>query len=330
MNRLPHLQLGKRQLWLMASSLAFQLLTVSSEAQIVTLTHNNSVAQINTGGQAGMFNWSVDGTNQLSQQWFWYRVGAVVGESSINTISAPSITTPDARTLYLNYNNGSYGVEVDYLLTGCSAKSGMSAIQEMISITNATASALDFHFFEYADFDAAGTAGNDVVQLGKNLGGLFNETRQSENPISIEVVATPGANHGEAALFNATLVNFNNANPDSLNDNAGPVGPGDATSALQWDLNIPPGSSVVIGKDFYLQARQTSPLLTITRTMTNTVAVSWPSSSTGFSLQQNTNGVSSVNWSNAPGTIQDDGTTKTLIVNPPAGNRFYRLKTNIL
>jgi hypothetical protein len=32
-----------------------------------------------------------------------------------------------------------------------------------------------------------------------------------------------------------------------------------------------------------------------------------------------------VNWSNAPGTIQDDGTTKTLIVNPPAGNRFYRL-----
>jgi hypothetical protein len=24
-------------------------------------------------------------------------------------------------------------------------------------------------------------------------------------------------------------------------------------------------------------------------------------------------------------TIQDDGTTKTLIVNPPAGNRFYRL-----
>jgi len=68
------------------------------------------------------------------------------------------------------------------------------------------------------------------------------------------------------------------------------------------------------------------PLLTITRTTTNTVAVSWPSPSTGFVLQQNTNGVSSVNWSNAPGTIQDNGTTRTLIVNPPTGNRFYRLK----
>jgi len=69
-----------------------------------------------------------------------------------------------------------------------------------------------------------------------------------------------------------------------------------------------------------------APLLTITRTTTNTVAVSWPSPSTGFTLQQNTNGVGTVNWNNAPGMIQDDGTTKTLIVNPPTGNRFYRLK----
>ena len=68
-----------------------------------------------------------------------------------------------------------------------------------------------------------------------------------------------------------------------------------------------------------------APRLTITRTPTNTVAVSWPSPSTGYVLQQNTNSIASVNWSNAPGTIQDDGTTKTLVVNPPTGNRFYRL-----
>lgn len=68
-----------------------------------------------------------------------------------------------------------------------------------------------------------------------------------------------------------------------------------------------------------------APTLTIARTTTNTVAVSWPSPSAAWTLQQNTNSVSSVNWSNAPGTIQDDGSTKTLIVNPPTGNRFYRL-----
>jgi hypothetical protein len=67
------------------------------------------------------------------------------------------------------------------------------------------------------------------------------------------------------------------------------------------------------------------PLLSIHLTTTNTVAVSWPSPSTGCVLQQNTNGIATVNWSNVTATIQDDSVTKTLIVNPPTGNRFYRL-----
>ncbi|MCX6929879.1 MAG: hypothetical protein NT154_42705 [Verrucomicrobia bacterium] len=68
-----------------------------------------------------------------------------------------------------------------------------------------------------------------------------------------------------------------------------------------------------------------APLLSIFHTPTNTVAVTWPSPSTGWTLQQNTNSVGSVNWSNVTTTIQDDGIIRTLIVNPPAGNRFYRL-----
>jgi hypothetical protein len=68
-----------------------------------------------------------------------------------------------------------------------------------------------------------------------------------------------------------------------------------------------------------------APLLTITLTTTNTVAVSWPSASTGFSLQQSTSSISSANWSNVNASLQDDGTTKTLIVSPPSGNRFFRL-----
>jgi hypothetical protein len=65
--------------------------------------------------------------------------------------------------------------------------------------------------------------------------------------------------------------------------------------------------------------------LSIVRATTNTVAVTWPSPSTDWTLQVNTNSISSVNWSNVTSGIQDDGKTKTLIVNPPAGNRFYRL-----
>lgn len=70
-----------------------------------------------------------------------------------------------------------------------------------------------------------------------------------------------------------------------------------------------------------------APLLSITlNPQLPTINVTWPSPSTGWTLQVNTNSVSSANWSNVTSGIQDDGTTKSLIVNPPTGNRFYRLK----
>jgi hypothetical protein len=88
------------------------------------------------------------------------------------------------------------------------------------------------------------------------------------------------------------------------------------------------GNYSVDGGFWALYAVQTpgAPLLSIARTTTNTVAVFWPSPATGFTLQQNTNSVSSVNWSNiSNANISDDGSIKTFIVNPPTGNRFYRL-----
>ena len=68
-----------------------------------------------------------------------------------------------------------------------------------------------------------------------------------------------------------------------------------------------------------------SPTLTLTLTITNTAVVAWPSPSTGFMLQHNTNSPGTVNWSNIVSDVQDNGTIKYLIVNPPTGNRFYRL-----
>ena len=67
-----------------------------------------------------------------------------------------------------------------------------------------------------------------------------------------------------------------------------------------------------------------APLLSIRLTSTNTALVSWPSPSTGFTLRQNTN-VNTTNWVGASETVNDNGTTKFIIVNPPTGQRFYRL-----
>ncbi len=67
------------------------------------------------------------------------------------------------------------------------------------------------------------------------------------------------------------------------------------------------------------------PLLSILNTPTNAVLLTWPSSSAGFELQQN-NGLTTPNWTQVEFKVADDGTTKSVLVAPAAGNRFFRLK----
>jgi len=109
----------------------------------------------------------------------------------------------------------------------------------------------------------------------------------------------------------------------------------DGRFSVSGTIGQPDASGPMIGSGYSLTggfwslyAVQTAgaPLLSIAHTSTNTVVVFWPASAIGWALQQNTNSVSSVNWSNVTATIQDDGTTKALVEHPsPLDNRFYRL-----
>lgn len=87
------------------------------------------------------------------------------------------------------------------------------------------------------------------------------------------------------------------------------------------------GPFALTGGFWALLAVQTpgAPYLSVAYTTTNTVALFWPSPSPGWVLQQNTHSVASVNWSDVTVTPVADGTNQTVIVNPPTGNRFYRL-----
>ena len=67
-----------------------------------------------------------------------------------------------------------------------------------------------------------------------------------------------------------------------------------------------------------------APLLTITHSG-NSVIISWPSPSTGFVLQQNSN-LATTNWTTS-GVISDDGTNKSITITSPTGNLFFRLQS---
>ena len=66
------------------------------------------------------------------------------------------------------------------------------------------------------------------------------------------------------------------------------------------------------------------PSLTVTKTVTNTTLVSWPSPSPGWVLQQITN-VTSTNWTAPAESIGDNGAQRFITLNPPLGTRFFRL-----
>jgi|ERR1035438_4685715 hypothetical protein len=85
------------------------------------------------------------------------------------------------------------------------------------------------------------------------------------------------------------------------------------------------GNYSLTGGFWALYAVQTegAPLLAISLA-SSAVMVSWSSASTNWILQQNAN-LNSTNWLTAPETVMDNGTSKYIIVNPPAGNQFYRL-----
>ena len=68
-----------------------------------------------------------------------------------------------------------------------------------------------------------------------------------------------------------------------------------------------------------------APTLTIAFTSTNTVIISWPSPSTGFTIQQSTALPDSV-WAAPSEGISDDGINKSIVLQSLAGTRFFRLK----
>ena len=86
------------------------------------------------------------------------------------------------------------------------------------------------------------------------------------------------------------------------------------------------GNYSLVGGFWSLYAVQTpgAPVLSIKLSTTNTALLYWPSPSTGWNLQVNTNLVTT-NWVTPAESVQDNGTIKYIIVNPPSGKRFYRL-----
>ena len=108
-------------------------------AQIINMNDNASQASVNLGSQAGMYNWSVNGQNQLIQQWFWYQTDGGVAQS-IDTLGTPIVNTSNGsdgiNVVNASYENSQLSLTIQYVLSGGGVGSGQADMLESISIEN--------------------------------------------------------------------------------------------------------------------------------------------------------------------------------------------------
>jgi len=166
-----------------------------------------------------------------------------------------------------------------------------------------------------------GKIGEQLADLAKSAGGMARSKTWRSLVTALCFLAAPLWSHAQSLSIDwFTIAGGGGTSAGGVFAVSGTIGQSDASAQPMTGENFS-----LVGGFWSLLAVQTpgAPLLTLRLTAPNTVVVSWPSPSTGFTLQQNTD-LRSTNWVTAPQSVSDNGTTRFIFVNP-SGNCFYRL-----
>jgi hypothetical protein len=219
------------------------------EAALISLSNGNSSVTINPNSSAGLENWSINGQNQVNQEWFWYRVGSSGGQSSIDTISSPSTqlydTTSDGSndTAMITYADSSLDVSVLYRLSGGQNGTLTSDLGETIEIENLSKATQTFSFFEYSNFTLEGLKTGQSESISGS-----NTAIDSGNGWQEETTVSPKATDFDANT-NPTLLNKLTTATDYTLPNVATSGPGDVEGGFEWTVSIMGGCSYEISGD---------------------------------------------------------------------------------
>ncbi|MCW5755151.1 MAG: hypothetical protein KIT24_10645 [Phycisphaeraceae bacterium] len=232
------------------------LFTGMATAQpLVTLADGNSEADFDLSG-GGQYNWFVDGVDHLFNQDFYFRAGGMMDERSVTTtalmghhvVDTNPFSDPRPDVLTTLYFDAATGLEFEfrYGLSGGTPGSRTADLAEQITIRNRGQQAIDVSFFQYVDFDLAGTAGSD---FGEILNGRVAQQSDTTSGVTVtETVVTPAPSHFDIKNWPDIISLFFDGLPTTLSDDPGPVF-GDVAWAFQWNFTLVPGGSYLISKD---------------------------------------------------------------------------------
>jgi hypothetical protein len=222
----------------------------NAKAANVILTDGNSSVTLDPTSSAGISTWSINGQNQINKEWFWFRNGSSGGQSSIDSLGTPTIALfdtngnglKDKAMLTYGPTNG-IQISLTLSLTGGLTGTDTSDLHENLIITNKGTSTVNYHFFEYANFNLGGSTTGENVSIANN-----NTATETGNGLQVQTVVSPKASEYEANLFPSLLNHINSSTSYTLAD-VSSASNGDGEWGFEWDASIPACGSLPIAVD---------------------------------------------------------------------------------
>jgi hypothetical protein len=221
------------------------LLAGIAAATTLSVSNGNASIAVDPGSVFGLSSYTVDGTEQIFEEWFWFRRSGDLYEQPLNNLSLTSAAAA-GNQIQLSFAGDNLGVRLGYQLFGGTPGSDTAGLRETVVLQNPSNTALQLAWFMEADFDLDAFGGSDVIAGGLN--GILQT--DGHTTLAVSSSLTPSA--FQAAPFPDLFLSLSDFSITNLDNSGIPFGPGDGTFAYQWNLSIPPNSSLTytIDKNF--------------------------------------------------------------------------------
>lgn len=253
-----------------------------------------------------------------------------------------------SATLIANYGQLSVQANGTASKTGANATSGPGAFQstasgnpvarytDSITVTSTTLANGAPATFRFT-LVVTSTITQDGIATASVSGDLLG-TAAGSNNLRLTVNATTQTISTNIVLHVGDSINLTGDLYAAGSVNVGSLHPGQSDA---WAISGPQGYANVAtyidplttgatytsssGKAYPVLGSTVAPQLTLQRSGINTITISWPSASTGYQLQQSST-LNKNSWATFTGTINDNGTAKSVQIPLSSGNLFFRLK----
>lgn len=234
---------GFRSLSVVAVALAGGI----ASAQVFNLTDGTASATVDAS--TGVLNaFVVGGVDHAFEHTYFLRNGDGGTASGLASFSLDSSSQPITNFLQLVYSNGTFRIQIRYLLTD----GGMQAdLAESVVVTNISGQTASMRLFQYSDWDLANTSSNDTVTR------LNSSTmQQTDGSVSGNTAVhggTPIPDFSGLSAFDVIRDDITTTNGYFLDTAAGAgLGQsfsGDATYAFQWNRDLAAGGTFTMSTD---------------------------------------------------------------------------------